>query len=228
MGLLNTRPGGGDSRGSLSVVTILSFSVSMGLRPARSPHSGRSVSGAFSASWLPAVSSDALRAGATPQMGGHAAVVSGMRKGEFQQAWLALQLPAQHGADDGLARQAVGVEGLDVAAGLLGFVAERHEAADRIHFCVAERIAGRCRAARKHAAPPVGDPIAQLDDEALGGLLSDPGEAGEAGEILGLDPDREFFGAGSRQDAERGARTDAVDLDQGPEQAALGLGQETE
>lgn len=48
MGLLNTRPGGGDLRGSLSVVTILSFSVSMGLRAARSGHSGRSVSGAFS------------------------------------------------------------------------------------------------------------------------------------------------------------------------------------
>ena len=59
---------------------------------------------------------------------------------------------------------------------------------------VAERIAGRCRAAQEHAAPPVGDPIAQLDDEALAGLLSDPGEAGE---VLGLDPDREFFGAPS-------------------------------
>jgi hypothetical protein len=99
--------------------------------------------------------------------------------GEGMAKLLRLQLPAQHGADDGLARQALGVKGLDVAAGLLGFVAERHEAADRIHFCVAERIAGRCRAARKHAGPPVGDLIAQLDDQALGGVIPDPGEVGE-------------------------------------------------
>jgi hypothetical protein len=69
-------------------------------------------------------------------------------------------------------------------SGYRRMVAERHEAADRSPFCIAERIAGRCRAAQKHAGPPVGDPIAELDYEALGGLLSDPGEAGE---VLGLD-----------------------------------------
>ena len=84
MGLLNTWPGGDDLWGVIIRGDDPVLFRSMGLRSARSPHSGRSVSGAFSAFWLPAISSDVLRAGATPQMGGHAAVVSGMRKGEFQ------------------------------------------------------------------------------------------------------------------------------------------------
>ena len=82
-------------------------------------------------------------------------------------------------------------------------------------------IGGIIAAWRRGSAADSVDLVLHLDDQPLGSLLADAGNALQGGDVGTLDQAREIVDRGARKNGQRGLGAHAGHLDQGAEQAAL-------
>ena len=114
---------------------------------------------------------------------------------------------------------------VDAALGLGPRVAEVHEGGDEVVL----RGGGRRR--RRRGSLGGGEAlhlVLQLEDEALGGLLADPGDAGEAGDVARAQGGDEVRGLDAGEDGEGELGPDAGDGDEPLEEGLLRRGEEAE
>ena len=95
----------------------------------------------------------------------------------------------------------------------------------RLNFTTQAIGAVARRRVHRHAARHVGEPIAQLEDDALGRLLADPRNAGQTRDVAALDGAQHLPRIHAGENGDRQLRADSADADQPLEQLPLELRQ---
>src|SRR5882672_1146631 len=113
---------------------------------------------------------------------------------------------------------ATGAGILDQARGLRRPIAESHQGAVGLG-CDAHRRSGLIALLREQR-----EPIAHFNDQAIGDLAADPGNACQRGRVAGLHAARKRFNGYTGQDGQRNARAHPGDLEETAKQRALFAG----